>query len=711
MKTINYICIFLISVIHFELNAKTKKHITVKNWDDLQLSEMISGTDQALKKETDSVNLLLKDKVVKNKLSKEVRSVSSEDANLLLSKDYISGDKILVLRDPQLLELIEKKGFSLNNIFNHNLNSESSTQILYKNSDHYKFIADLIRQDLNEMTVSENQNKTLPKAGVGMAYSRRVMDANWFSSEYSRFELVGIINRIDRASFDENTCGETRFIYRLSYVSKIGNYSRLPVTFMLKFTNKGLASQNSKNTKLCKEFAERWVYPDGVVNNSQLVDWLVQFGPLKEIQNKSTLPTAIELNLQAMRIPSKARPDLAGHGTYLLRGFKFNQNGKLEYEFLENTPDVAKIKSNPELKKEFIEQFKDRHFVNQLSEGILKLNDKYLATRAWSYSPYGIARKENRLYDQFLTEDDLKNIVFNQSKYVRNSTAAIMRLNDMSCVGCHQARAHAGFHFLGVDKKTTHPLNALLFEGSGHFELEKQRRESYLRELLEGHWPNPTRDFSISPGVVYDAQKAGVFKEFRKATRGHFCGFSGGPFEHWVCADGLVCQSVDEAVGQKYLGKCYPKEAMAGDPVIMGSLKQDHHQIDQLVVSKNKSCGSLEPKYSFGIFDKSGGFPSGQCYRRNCNGIKTDSKDEVCADSAGAGFNDCIAKTATGKVSFSSCLESTVTHYGFARCSERQACRNDFVCARSVKGEGYCTPSYFLFQIRVDGHIDPIKGL
>ncbi len=371
------------------------------------------------------------------------------------------------------------------------------------------------------------------------------------------------------------------------------------------------------------------------------------------------------------------------------------------------------MKSNPSLKVEFIKQFENRHFVNRLSEGILRLDDKYLATRVWSYSPYGIARKENRLFDQIISENDLKDIQFNESRFVKNATAAIMRLNDLSCVGCHQARAHAGFHFLGVDKPSTHPMNSLLFEGSGHFELEKQRRTSFMRELNQGFWPNPSSDFSFSPGVEYDDQKAGVFKNFRKAGRGHFCGFANGPFEHWQCDTGLVCQNYDENEKQKFLGKCFAAEAMAGDPVLIGTMTQSDHQTDALQVTKTKFCGRLAPKYNFGIFDKSGGFPSGQCYRRNCNGLDSSDANETCADSAGAGFNECIAstRTRTGKISFADCLEKTGVHYGFARCTENRSCRNDFVCARSVKGEGYCTPSYFLFQVRLDGHIDPVSGL
>ena len=28
-----------------------------------------------------------------------------------------------------------------------------------------------------------------------------------------------------------------------------------------------------------------------------------------------------------------------------------------------------------------------------------------------------------------------------------------------------------------------------------------------------------------------------------------------------------------------------------------------------------------------------------------------------------------------------------------------------------IAGSGYCSPTYFLFQMRIDNHPDPVKGL
>lgn len=671
-----------------------------KLWDDLSLKDVLTKKPLSQLKPKSAI-------VVKVDSKKKRQSASDAADQVMITPDYKANQQFLLIRDPVILEELEQKGFDFYSQFKQSgTGGSASLGEFYKVNSGYKMIADTVRSDLVQMMNDENKNKGLPKMGVGMAYSRRLFDSNWFLSPFARFELIGVINRLDRVSFDTSDCGETRFIYRLAYTSKAKNYSRLPLTLMVKYDNAGSANEGETWRQCSREYVKRWTYPDGLETNQQLVEWMISEGPLKENLREQN-PHSFELNVQAMRIPSKARAELAGHGTYLLRSFSYNDKAEMVENFLENTPDVSKINSNPELKTAFLDLFKDEAFVHKMSEGIMKLDNKFLVKRAWSYSPYGIARKENRLFDQIITESDLKAVKFEADSFVRSPAAALMRLNDYSCVGCHQARAHAGFHFLGIDKKSTHPLNSIFFEGSGHFEIELKRRSEFMDRIADGQRLDPRRDFSISPGLLDMKAK----HTFKKAGSGHFCGLNNGPFSHWVCEDGLQCQSVDDAAGQNILGKCYPKVSMGGDPVLFGTITQDDHSLDKLKITQRKSCGSLEPKYSFGVFDNSGGFPSGICYRRSCKGIDPNSKTEVCADSAGAGFNECIAQTSTGKVNFASCLEKTVMHLGMSRCDQQHACRNDFVCARSVQGEGYCTPSYFLFQVRLDGHADPLKGL
>src|SRR5262249_38092732 len=56
-----------------------------------------------------------------------------------------------------------------------------------------------------------------PEAGVGVArFSHRLFDARWLRAPWARFELVGIVNRLDRKPF-VGGCGDVRLVYRLAY--------------------------------------------------------------------------------------------------------------------------------------------------------------------------------------------------------------------------------------------------------------------------------------------------------------------------------------------------------------------------------------------------------------------------------------------------------------------------------------------------------------
>ena len=93
---------------------------------------------------------------------------------------------------------------------------------------------------------------------------------------------------------------------------------------------------------------------------------------------------------------------------------------------------------------------------------------------------------------------------------------------------------------------------------------------------------------------------------------------------------------------------------------------------------------------------------------------------EVCAYNGGAGFDACAASG-----DFSGCLGNADTFTRGLRglCDETTACRDDFICqrffdiagsqatptaidrqAKAPRSPGFCVPTYFLFQMRVDGH-------
>jgi hypothetical protein len=67
------------------------------------------------------------------------------------------------------------------------------------------------------------------------------------------------------------------------------------------------------------------------------------------------------------------------------------------------------------------------------------------------------------------------------------------------------------------------------------------------------------------------------------------------------------------------------------------------------------------------------------------------------------GFNTCLAR----QEPFEQCIEGHARPAALKACSSSEPCRDDYVCARTASGEGACIPPYFLFQLRVDGHVIP----
>lgn len=657
----------------------------------------------------------------------ETRIPATSVDQVAIPSDYQPGKIFSVIKEPSILSRLESKGFSLQDQLGFSGVNKSNKELLQ--SSLYNSLVNTLENDLKEIAVEELKNispKSTTKDAIATANknSLRVFDIRWLKSAIAKFELVGVINRMDRVAFDSSHCGEIRFIYRLAYEnSKI--YSRMPFTLMVKYfvthdpnqtwqeeKNENVYAHNTARWNMCKRFANQWVYPKDKNFSTQpgeIVDWITsENGPLAQNLIKQRNFKSIEINLQALRVPSGARSDLAGHGVYLLRVFGRDQeNGELLVpQLLENTPDVKKINQDTNLKQKLFSYLKDEKVYNRLDKGNLVLPNEYLGQKAISYSPFGIARKDNRLFEKIFSEAELKELYREGAKYryIQSPGAVARRLNDMSCVGCHQGRATAGFHFLGIDKATTHQMNALIFEGSGHFETELKRRYKYLTRVNENFIPSPNRDFSIAPPKLDDE------KDIVRAGYGHFCGLKDGGFERWVCEEGLECQQIDEAVGEKELGKCYPAVPKAGDPCFVTQVKQMDHQSDKLNVLSNRTCGGDKYKKQFTCSNLTLGHPAGTCYKPKCESI--DSGYEICGYLAGEGFNQCMQSVFAGKKTFVDCAVQFRQPAGRGLCNEHKACRNDYVCVRSqdyIPGlkNGYCAPSYFLFQVRHDGHISP----
>jgi hypothetical protein len=482
------------------------------------------------------------------------------------------------------------------------------------------------------------------QAGVGIArYPHRLFDARWLASPDAYFELVGVVNRMDRRPFQSGACGETRLVYRLAYRTA-AMQSRLPMT-----VNVELRGDPPDVDGSCASMAKRWQPPPVETSAKALGRWLVSAdGPLAPQRLSHGRLAQLTTNLQSVRWPSAVRPDLGGHAEYMLRAFRWNA-GTQRYDAgpLENTPDVAKLKADAPLRKELLQWIRQPTNLRALDEATLQIPEKFLAVEAISVAPRGLERLANQPFTQVFRPAEWQAV--DGSRTLQSPLSVLRRLDDLTCMGCHQSRAVAGFHLLGADRRgasrTFTAGNALAVPHSPHLEDELARRGRYLQASLSTARPDPFR-----PLAKPDEPDSGI----EKAIVGARCE----PTRITKLADPWL----DRAQQQ-------PRTACEG-------------------------AASVCEATSVGF---PGGMCSGPCDPKDRNG--TCGGIAILSD-----FNSCLA----AKKPFGDCLRQHTRPGKLRRCSAAQACRDDYICAQAddgqAEGHGACIPPYFLFQMRVDGH-------
>jgi hypothetical protein len=451
--------------------------------------------------------------------------------------------------------------------------------------------------------------------------------------------------------------------------------SRLPFTVNVVFWAKDdLGDFN------CSSLAESWIKAarqkslnlmndDGALNSKRI--------NLKNLKS-------IELNFQSIRWPSTVRPDMGGYAEYIMRVFhRDSKNKKFKLAFLENTPNISEIK-NKNLKKEFLSWIKRPDNLKKLDSGILVIPEKYLAKKVTSFALHGAARFMNRPFDQLFKKENFNDINYKNFSFVKSPAGALRRLNDLTCIGCHQGRSIAGFHFLGIDKLDTSPVNFIHSSVSSHFLEDQSRKKSFILNLATNKKLIHKRPFSErgdeGPGEY-----------------GSHCGFQNDPsFNSWKCKDGLICQKFNKKK-DALVGECYDSEvSQTGGPCQVGEMTQrlDPHR-DKIKKVRKLSC--VKGSY---CEVSSVGFPGGMC-SSDCSNL---NKNSTCGSIAVLfRFNNCLGQ---GNA-FDKCLTKNVRPGALRRCDNLMSCRDDYICARTLNGKGACIPPYFLFQLRLDGHPMP----
>jgi hypothetical protein len=580
----------------------------------------------------------------------------------------------VAITEPAALRALEAKGFGFGHHFGQDDGAHADALIA---SPAYASIAKGIDTNLDALLAGD------PLLGVGMNFDHRLFDRSWLRSGRSRFALVAVTNRTDRAAAS-GACGETRFIYRLEFEdSREGVSSRMPMTAAVV-----LPQAPRKGEDSCRESARRWLALSGT--GDALAD-AAAAGPLAELPPMMT----VETNLQAIRWPSAVKKDMGGEGEYMLNVWRRSNAtpDELEAAPLDNTPDVAAVAADPDKKAKLLD-WVTTHTAG-IDRGTAKLPEELSAHTAFSYGPRGIARLANRPFTQLLDGVDLSALSFPDTTHVKSTAGLLRKLDQSSCQGCHQARAMAGFHVLGNedDLGTNNKLNRLAVGTSPHFNEELAWRMRLVRAVADGAAPaelpeaRPFPEHATNDGLM-----------------GASCALTGDPsFMSWTCKLGLQCADMVGG-GKSAVGVCTsssgPRPGDACEKDDIASTPDPRSDKVTNLDPGDAACGQVTPGAS--CSGAAGGFPGGACFAR-CAKMGALKDGIICGASPPSGFNECIFK---GKLSFDACM-SPPTLALRAACSVTQPCRDDYVCEfipGAPAGVGACMPPYFIFQARVDGH-------
>ncbi|SDZ44697.1 hypothetical protein SAMN05518854_106154 [Variovorax sp. YR266] len=549
-----------------------------------------------------------------------------------------TAEPVLLVTSPAALQAAEKSGASFAHWTGEAPGSDGiATNQALMRSPAWRSIAEPISASLSSLQRRDRQ------AGVGISkYPHRLFDARWLASPDAFFELVGVANRMDRRPFQSGACGETRLVYRLAYRT-VAMQSRLPMTVNVELRGDAPDADGS-----CASTAKRWQPPQASMTDEATGRWLVSAdGPLAPQRLALARIAQVTTNLQSVRWPSGVRPDLGGHAEYMLRAFRWNAGAKrFDVAPLENTPDIAKLKASAPLRKELQQWLQQPANLRALDEATLQIPEKFLATEAVSVAPRGLERLANRPFEQLFAPGEWQAV--QGSRTLQSPQAVLRRLDDLSCAGCHQSRAVAGFHLLGVDRRgasrTFTTGNALAVPHSPHVQDELARRGTYVRAALSTPRPDPFRPLAEPDDANAVAEKP--------------------------------------TVG----ARCEPTRITASA----------NPWLDRAEKLPRISCEGM-----LSVCEKTSvGFPGGMCSGPCDPGDKNGTCGGIAILSD---FNSCLA----AKKPFGECLAKHTRPGNLRSCSAQQPCRDDYICAQAEgqpEGRGACIPPYFLFQMRVDGH-------
>ena len=158
---------------------------------------------------------------------------------------------------------------------------------------------------------------------------------------------------------------------------------------------------------------------------------------------------------------------------YLLKVFRYDGQARVFAEApMENQIDRARLLADDGLKREFKAWLLDPVNLAAFDRGTALIPEKFLATAAIAPTPvgfdpselapeFGLMQGEGAVFSEAEVVTALRKATQAGTKLqnIRSAAGFERRLNDVTCVGCHQTRGIGGFHFPGVDWMADKPSN------------------------------------------------------------------------------------------------------------------------------------------------------------------------------------------------------------------------------------------------------------
>jgi hypothetical protein len=628
-----------------------------------------------------------------------------------------ASDPVLFVEDRAILSALEAKGYGFGDLFLPGAGA-GDLATLYRDAPAYHAIVDMVAADVavlrDEMKAGGRKLYEVTDGNVG-----RVMDLRWLKTEAASMRLVGVVNRLDRRDFlalgGGKGCGEVRFIYRLSYSFKKGGKgkrlaSRMPFNFNAVYD----VLPDADGT--CEGVAGRWSPTDDeAVDAGWLAGGVLDPSDLQFRQ--------LELNAQVVRFPSGLETEFGGQAAYLMRIFGLAGDAVSEIP-LENTVDTARLAADAALKADLAAYIRTN--VPAIDLGVYAIPEPFLARKIVSYSTYGSARQANHPFTTLFQDADFAALDLADAKLVRTPAALIERLDNGTCQGCHQAGSTAGFHFIGLDDAETSPLNRIQVGVSPHFHAELPRRAAYVAAVMAGEEPNRFRPLSFAPPADWTPAAQPSYEPAGVAMPCMMPNVAAGFGEGWSCGQGTVCTPLASAsTGRLQMAQCLlPKDSPAmfsGHPCVAGEIATNVSQPfnDRFSSRQFTAFAPAISNSAYTCRPPKIGVPAGIAYR-SCTaadkafaGFKAGKPmpKEICGLAGGKAFDLCVATN-----NFDQCLGGAVVRGNRPTCSADRFCREDYMCQQfppdtpglsKVKGAGFCSPTYFVFQMRIDNHAMP----